>query len=156
MGKTIRTIDQTIQHNKGEISISNEEKFAGFDFTTNPYEEEARERWGDEAVDRANEKAGSLTETDKDRFNEIYSNLAGLSHLPAGSNEAQEAIAEWYDYLNELGDYSPEAFRDLGQMYVDDKRFTKNIDLFGSGLAEFMRDAMAIFAERHAGANGDS
>jgi hypothetical protein len=32
-------------------------------------------------------------------------------------------------------------------MYVDDERFTRNIDKFGEGLATFMRDAMAIFAD---------
>lgn len=34
-------------------------------------------------------------------------------------------------------------------MYVDDKRFTKNIDKFGEGLAEFMRDAMAVYADKN-------
>jgi hypothetical protein len=33
------------------------------------------------------------------------------------------------------------------EMYVDDERFTRNIDKFGEGLATFMRDAMAIFAD---------
>ena len=45
------------------------------------------------------------------------------------------------------GDYSLEAFKGLGQMYVDDDRFTKNIDQFGDGLATFMRDAMAVYAD---------
>ncbi|MNP81087.1 HTH-type transcriptional activator mta [compost metagenome] len=47
-----------------------------------------------------------------------------------------------------MGSYSPEVFKNLGQMYVDDERFTKNIDKFGEGLAVFMRDAMAVFADR--------
>ena len=45
-----------------------------------------------------------------------------------------------------MGSYSLEAFAGLGQMYVDDERFTKNIDKFGEGLAVFMRDAMGIYA----------
>src|SRR5699024_6331089 len=45
-------IDRTIQHTKGEIHMSNKEKFAGFDFSHNPYEQEARKRWGDEAVNK--------------------------------------------------------------------------------------------------------
>ena len=39
--------------------------------------------------------------------------------------------------------------RRIGRMYVDDERFTKNIDKYGEGLARFMRDAMAVFADRH-------
>ena len=31
-------------------------------------------------------------------------------------------------------------------MYVDDARFTNNIDKFGEGLAVFLRDAMAVYA----------
>ncbi|HHX77837.1 MAG TPA: MerR family transcriptional regulator, partial [Firmicutes bacterium] len=45
------------------------------------------------------------------------------------------------------GTYSLEVFKNLGQMYVDDVRFTKNIDKFGQGLAKFMSDAMAVYAE---------
>ena len=49
-------------------------------------------------------------------------------------------------FLNKMGNYSLEAFAGLGQMYVEDERFTKNIDQFGEGLAVFMRDAMEVYA----------
>ena len=143
----IGTIEKTIQHSKGEIQMSNQEKFEGFDFSHNPYEQEARERWGDQAVDEANEKAKNMTAFDQEKFNEIYRNLAAIRHVPPDSKEAQEGIHEWYQFLNKMGNYSLEAFKGLGQMYVDDERFTKNIDQFGEGLATFMRDAMAVYAD---------
>jgi len=46
-----------------------------------------------------------------------------------------------------MGNYSLEAFKGLEQMYVNDERFTKSIDGFGEGLAAFMRDAMAVYAD---------
>ena len=147
LDKMIGTIEKTIQYSKGEIQMSNQEKFEGFDFSHNPYEQEARERWGDQAVDEANEKAKNMTSFDQEKFNEIYRNLASLRHLPPHSKEAQEGINEWYQFLNKMGNYSLEAFKGLGQMYVDDDRFTKNIDQFGEGLATFMRDAMAVYAD---------
>lgn len=147
LDKMIVTIEKTIKHSKGEVQMSIEEKFEGFDFTNNPYEEEARKRWGDNAVDEANEKVKTLTTSDQDKCGEIYRNLASLRHLPPESKEAQEAIKEWYIFLNKIGSYSPEAFKGLGMMYVDDERFTKNIDKFGQGLAVFMRDAMAVYAD---------
>lgn len=55
LDRMIETIDKTLRHMKGEIAMSNKEKFAGFDFSKNDYEEEVRRRWGDEAVDRSNE-----------------------------------------------------------------------------------------------------
>ena len=38
-------------------------------------------------------------------------------------------------------------YRGLGQMYVDDPRFTATYDKVRPGLAVFMRDAMACNAE---------
>lgn len=145
----IETVEKTIQHMKGEIHMSNKEKFEGFDFSDNPYEQEAREKWGDKAVDEANEKAKNMTTIDQEKFNEIYRNLASLRHLAPQSKEAQDGIHEWYVYLNKFGSYSLEAFKGLGQMYIDDERFTKNIDQFGDGLARFMRDAMAVYANQN-------
>lgn len=149
LNKMIDTIERTIQHTKGEIAMSNEEKFSGFDFSNNPYEEEAKQRWGDQAVDQANKKAKELTEFEQDKFNQIYHDLAAVRHFAPDSKVAQEKINAWYVYLNKLGNYSYEAFKNLGQMYIDDKRFTENIDQFGEGLAMFMRDAMAIYADSH-------
>ncbi|MBP2242116.1 DNA-binding transcriptional MerR regulator [Cytobacillus eiseniae] len=147
LDKMIGTVKKTIQHSKGEIQMTNKEKFEGFDFSHNPYEQEAREKWGDQAVDEANEKAKNMSEFDQEKFNEVYRNLAALRHLSPESKEAQAGIKEWYVFLNKLGNYSLEAFKGLGQMYVDDERFTKNIDQFGEGLAAFMRDAMAVYAD---------
>ncbi|MBC6974024.1 MerR family transcriptional regulator [Bacillus sp. Xin] len=147
LDKVIATIDKTILHTKGEIEMTNKEKFEGFDFSHNPYEEEARARWGDEAVDKANKAATGMSKEKQEEFNNIYRNLATLRHGAPDSKEAQEAIQVWYDYLQNFGQYSLEAFKGLGQMYVDDERFTKNIDQFGEGLAQFMCDAMAIYAD---------
>ena len=147
LNKMIETVEKTIRHSKGEIQMTNKEKFEGFDFSHNPYEQEARERWGDKAVDDANQKAKNMTKFDQEKFNEIYRNLATLRHFSPDSKEAQAAIEEWYVFLNKLGDYSLDAFKGLGQMYVDDVRFTKNIDQFGEGLAKFMCDAMMVYAD---------
>ncbi len=150
--RMIETLEKTMKHEKGEINMSNQEKFAGFDFSSNPYEQEARERWGDQAVDESNAKLGSLSKSEQtkleEEMNAIYRKLAALRQLSPESDEAQEAIGEWYRFLNRLGSYSLEAFKGLGQMYVDDERFTRNIDKFGEGLAVFMRDAMAEYADR--------
>jgi DNA-binding transcriptional MerR regulator len=154
LDKMIATIEKTIQHMKGEIQMTNKEKFEGFDFSHNPYEQEARELWGDEAVDKANAKLGNMTKEEQEamtkEMNSIYQKLASLRNGSPESDEAQAAIKEWYDFLNNnFGNYSLEAFKGLGQMYVDDERFTKNIDQFGEGLAKFMRDAMAVFADKN-------
>ncbi|WP_145321273.1 MerR family transcriptional regulator [Paenibacillus xylanexedens] len=153
LDQMIATIDKTVLHVRGEIKMTAKEQFEGFDFSQNPYEQEARERWGDHAVDQANQKlhsqSGEKQKALSDQMNEIYKHLAALRHTEPASAEAQAGIKEWYTLLNQMGSYSPEAFRGLGQMYVDDERFTRNIDQFGDGLAVFMRDAMAVFADQN-------
>ncbi|WP_282033788.1 MerR family transcriptional regulator [Metabacillus indicus] len=147
LDQMIETVEKTIQHTKGEIEMSQKEKFEGFDFSHNPYEEEARKLYGDKAVDEANKKAAGMTQDMQERFNDLYRRLADVRHTAPDSKEAQEAIGEWYILLNEFGSYSLDAFKGLGQLYIDDERFTKNIDKFGEGLAVFMRDAMAVYAD---------
>lgn len=154
LDQIIVTIEKSIKHAKGEIQMSNKEKFTGFDFSHNPYEQEARERWGDEAVNQSNAKLGKLSKAEQEalgeQMNDIYRTLASLKEKSPSSPEAQEAIKEWYDLLNNnFCSYTPEAFKGLGLMYVADERFTKNIDQFGEGLAQFMSEAMAIFADQH-------
>lgn len=143
ISKMMETIDLTIRNIQGEIDMTNEEKFKGIDFSQNPYEQEAKERWGADAVEATKEKiARKDRKSLEERFDEIYTGLADIRHLDPSSGEAQAHIEEWYVYLNEVGDYSLEMFKSLGDMYVEDERFRKNIDRYGEGLAEFMRAAM--------------
>lgn len=152
--KMITTIDKTIEHLEGEIQMSNREKFAGFNLSDNRYEKEAREHWGDEAVNKANEALGNSPKAEE-QMNEIYRKLAELKDESSTSNHVQTAIGEWYKFLNTYTGhhYSLEAFQMLGQMYVQDERFTKNIDQFGEGLAQFMCEAMTEFVNNRKSGN---
>jgi len=84
-------------------------------------------------------------------MNAIYRKLSVIKNASPGSDEAQAAIKEWFDFLNHNTShhYSLDAFKGLGRMYVEDERFTNNINKFGDGLAEFMCDAMAIYADKN-------
>lgn len=153
LDQMIVMLDKTIQHTKGEIQMSNKEKFEGFDFSHNPYLQEAREMWGAEAVDNSNAKVGKMSKDQQEAMSKemtsIYKKLAALRQDFPDSNESQAAIKEWFDLLNKMGSYSLDAFKGLGQLYVDDERFMKNIDKFGEGLAKFLRDAMAVYADNN-------
>ena len=144
----IITIEKTIQYGRGELVMTNEEKFKGFDFSKNPYEQEARDRWGGKAVEESKKKAAQFGPELGEEMNRIYFSLANLRHVDPSSEEAQDGIGEWFTFLNKMGSYSLEAFRGLGDMYVTDERFTRNIDKFGEGLAVFMRNAMAVYVEK--------
>ncbi|MEW9668194.1 MerR family transcriptional regulator [Ammoniphilus sp. 3BR4] len=150
LDKLIQTVDRSIRHMRGEIIMTDKEKFEGFDFSHNPYEKEARERWGDEAVDQSKAKIANMRKEVQEEVTKIYAKLATLRHTSPESDEAQAAIKDWFDCLNQnFGNYSLDAFKGLGHLYVDDERFTQNIDQYGEGLAQFMCKAMAYFADHH-------
>lgn len=152
MDELLSTLELALKEEKGEYTMRHEERFKGFDFSHNPYEDDARKIWGDEPVDEANEKLAAMGAQQKndlsDSMNTVFAKLAEVRHLDPDSLPAQKVIGQWYDLLNTMGNYTPEMFANLGRMYVDDQRFTKNIDRFGDGLARFMMDAMLAYAKK--------
>lgn len=150
----LNTLEKSMNALKGKGTMSNTEKFEGFDFSTNPYEEEARARWGGETVEKSRMKLDSLGKEGRqemgEAMNALFAGLAALRKGDPASEEAQAAMAELYGFFNgSFGvHYGPEAFAGLGRMYVEDERFTKNIDRFGEGFSAFLKEAMALYAEK--------
>jgi MerR family transcriptional regulator, multidrug-efflux activator len=136
--------------------------FEGFDRTRideqiEKYHDEAVERWGREKVERSETRVRGMSQQDWDAIgqesNEINSGLAALmdSHAP-GTPEVQVLIDRWYRLLNRhFAEYTPEVFRGLGNLYVEDSRFTATYDEIRPGLASFLRDGMHVWADRAEG-----
>ncbi len=150
--RMIANIDRSLLHAKGEIDMTNEQRFEGIDFNNNPYEQEARERWGDAAIDESKRKLANRTKTPElqaelqQEWDRRMQALAEARHEDPASPKAQALIGDWYAFLGNFGTYSYEAFAALGQMYVQDERFMQNIDKYGEGLAKFMSEAMGVYA----------
>ena len=69
-----------------------------------------------------------------------------------GDEEVQQWVARWHEHINKwYYACSLKVFRGLGEMYVQDERFTKNIDKTRPGLAAFLRDSMRIYCDRREG-----
>ena len=157
--KMIETIDKTIKHMAGEIQMTNEERFEGINVGFNQFEEEARRRWGNQSIDEINAKLKGMSKDEQndlsDRWDMIFNKLACLRDQSPESHEVQATIKEWYDFLNKnFSKYSLDAFYGLGQLYINDERFTKNIDQYGEGLAKLMSEAMEVFTNNQK--RGDS
>ncbi|MBN2219470.1 MAG: MerR family transcriptional regulator [Kosmotogaceae bacterium] len=148
------TLERTLKTIKGEDSMSQRERFKGFDFSYNPYEEEARQLWGDETVEKSNDFIASKSDREKKDMEKVldklFRELAEIRDEDPDSDLAQEAIDKMYKVFNEsFGHYySLESFAALGNMYVMDDRFKENIDKYGEGLAEFLSKAMQDYADR--------
>jgi len=40
-----------------------------------------------------------------------------------------------------------EMFKGIGEMYVSDEHFTKNIDRYGKGLTKFLSDSIEVYCQ---------
>ncbi len=155
----IATVEKTILASKGEISMSDQEKFEGFKKellaeNEQNYGEEIRSKYGEEAVAKSNAKFMGLTaeeyeETQK-LSREIMDTLkAAFLQGNPGGELAQKACAlhqKWLSYF--WPSYSGEAHLGLAQMYVDDPRFTDYYDAIAPGCTRFLRDAIEIYVKR--------
>ena len=119
------------------------------------YKIEARERYGNTAAYREHEqKTKNYT---KEKWAEVNDGLmaifAEFSTLKASgeelnSSKAQAIVIKLQKYIT--ANYytcTDDILKGLGRMYVADERFKKNIDMFGEGTAEFVRDAIAVYFE---------
>lgn len=134
---------------KGE-DMAPTDMFAGFDHTQ--YEQEARERWGDDRVDRSNAAWASMTEADREAFGResiaIGEGLAAAMAEGIAVDDArvQALVARHHAQISTFWTPTAAAYAGLGQMYVDDPRFTATYDAYAPGLAPYLRDAMAVYA----------
>ncbi len=125
--------------------------FEGFEH--NPYEAEARERYGDEAVDEscARMKGWSAADAAKARtgYGRVHEGLAPLldAGVPADDDRVQELIDLHYEVTSLFWTPDAEAYRGLAQLYVDDERFTTNIGQGNDALVAYLRNAMVTYAD---------
>lgn len=149
----LETLEKSSKALEGELKMTKKEKFKGFDFSYNPYEKEARELWGNEAIEQSKHTIDAKSSAEKkllaQNMENIFQRLSLLRHEYPETEKVQTAIDEMYQFLNNnFGyKYSFEAFEGLGQLYINDERFTKNIDQYGEGLSDFLARSMAVYAK---------
>ena len=145
----VRTVDATIESLEGGEEMSAEQMFSGFGH--NPYEAEARERWGDEAVDasyqRIRDLAPEQAELARTGFGKVHSGLAELlsAGVPVTDPRVQELVGLHHEVVSLFWTPSAEAYRNLGRMYLDDERFQATIG--GEAVTRYLAEAMGIYAK---------
>lgn len=155
--KLLRTIRKTIVSLKGGEHMVTDDTFSAFtDPTYQKYKDEVEKKWGDtKAYKQSRERFGKLSKADLERIKaeseDIAQMIAGLmtKGFAFDNNDVQEQINRFYRHLHHFYDPSYELFKGLGQIYVDDARFTQYYEKRAKGLAVFMRDAMVFYADEH-------
>jgi len=152
----IANVEKTIKAAKGEIVMSDQEKFEGFiqkmiDDNEQQYGEEVRAKFGNESVDRSNAKLKGMSKGQYEELERLTTELnetlkAAFEQGDPASELAQKACElhkKWLCYF--WDSYSKEAHIGVAQMYVDDPRFTAYYDKIAVGCAAFLRDAILIY-----------
>jgi DNA-binding transcriptional MerR regulator len=154
----INNVEKTIAASKGEIKMTDKEKFEGFkqkliEDNEKKFGKEVREKYGDAAVDASNAKLMGLTTEQYEKVQELSQQInetlkEAYRQGDPSSELAQHACAlhkEWLCFF--WKDYSKEAHLGLAQTYVDDPRFKAYYDAIEEGCAEFLRDALQIYCK---------
>jgi DNA-binding MarR family transcriptional regulator len=118
------------------------------------YSEEAKVRWGHtNEYKESQEKIKKMSKEDIDRIKKEGENLMQeiVLQMDKGANspEVQKLIAKHYDNLRNFYEPNLELYKGLGEMYVNDERFTAYFEKFATGLAKFMKEAINIFCEKN-------
>ena len=119
------------------------------------YHTEVRERWGDTSAYREHEqKTKNYT---KEKWAEVNDGLMAIfaefaackqNGANADSTEAQALVVKLQAHITtNYYTCTDEILAGLGQMYVADERFKKNIDKYGDGTAEFVSNAIVVFCQ---------
>jgi DNA-binding transcriptional MerR regulator len=156
--RMIQTVDNTIQSIEGGQQMAMYAMFDGFDRNQikeqqEKYGEETRLKYGKEFVEaseaRVNGYSDSKLMSIQDSIGDIYSRIASRMDQGAADPQVQESVKDWHHFISDnFYDCTLEIFRGLGDLYVEDERFTANIDKNKPGLSQFLKEAMHIYCDR--------
>ncbi len=155
----IQNVNHTIDSMEGAIPMSDKQRFEGFKEqmiadNEQKYGAEIREKYGEAAIEASNKKLRGMSQQDYDAAMQLAQDVnktlaeAIATGGPAGET-ARKAVKMHHDWLSKWGEYPPQAHQGLGQMYVDDPRFTKYYDEgVQPGAAVFLRDAINAYYKK--------
>lgn len=160
LDQLILTVKKTIAYNKGEMEMSDKEKFEGFKkerLTENErkYGKEIREKYGEETIEASNKKFMNISEDDfkkmQDTENEMFEFLKEVVKTKDLQSEDAKSVYEkhksWLSFT--WKSYSSEGHIGLAEMYVEDKKFTNYYnDRAGEEVVTILRDIIKRYAKK--------
>jgi len=154
----ITNVTKSIAAMKGEIIMTDNEKFEGFnqsliDENEDKYGSEIRSKYGDAAVNESNSKIKGLTQEQynesealRQAYESVLKEALSISNPDPAGEAAQKACDLHRQWLCVFyPGYSKEYHKGLAEMYVADDRFKAHYEKIAPGCAEFLRDAVRIY-----------
>lgn len=158
----IHTIDKTLAHLEKETPMKDDEMYLGFDPKKQAeYERWALEHWGKDATDRyknaiteSKQRTKNWKKEDYEKVKHDYDELhrafadAINKGLAPNASEVQSLVKRHYAVVDRFWTPKRESYIGLGQTYTEHPDFRKLYDGYHPRLAEYLAEAMKIYAER--------
>jgi DNA-binding transcriptional MerR regulator len=153
LNRLLATVDNTIQHIKGEKIMSQKGLFEGFsEEEQEKYAQEAEQMYDPETVRASNKKWKAYSEAKKEAIlaegKSIYFDLAAAMSKGAASKEVQAVIARWHKHMQYFWSPNDEQLLGLADLYNNDPRFRENYEKVAPDLSEFMREAVKVYVKK--------
>jgi DNA-binding transcriptional MerR regulator len=156
----ITTVRKSILSMKGEITMSNEEKFESLkkDLVSEnerKYGEEVRTKYGDGEMEASSRKMMDMTKEDYDHFQKLEESIKksleeAVKAKESPQHESGKEITglhkEWLSMT--LKQYSASVHKGIAQMYEADSRFTQYYDENVAGCAKYLNEAVNYWADK--------
>jgi DNA-binding transcriptional MerR regulator len=143
--------------NTGEFNMSKQLNNAmnndAFNNQKLEYAQEAKDKWSNtDSYIQSQKRMAKYTKQDIATINakqeKIYQDLAEFMPLGIDNEKVQNLVHDARMHINDNWyQCSKQQFSALGNMYVCDARFQKNIDKHGKGLAEFLNQAIEVYVK---------
>ncbi len=153
MNHLLTTVDNTIQHLKGEKNMDPKGLFEGFsEEEQEKYALEAEKIYDPETVRESNRKWKGYSAGKKEAImaegRQVYEDMIAAMPKGISSAEVQAIVERWRKHMDYF--WTPDLDQLLGLVngYNDDPRFKANFDKMHPQLAEFMREAVKAYVEK--------
>lgn len=155
LDSVVAAVDEALEALEKGTTMAADDLFGVFgDFDPADYDEEVRRRWGgSDAYAESARRTARYTKADwqaikveRDGITAAF--VDALDRGLAPDDPAVQAIVErhWQHLARWFYTPTPEMYAGLGDLYVGDPRFTRNIDRTRPGLAAYQRAAMRRYA----------
>jgi DNA-binding transcriptional MerR regulator len=150
LNRLIHTVDNTINHLKGNVIMSEKGFFEGFsEEQQEQYAAEAEQLYDPETVRESNRKWKTYSAAKKESIlaegNAVYVDMIAAMPKGATSPEAQAIVKRWRKHMEYFWTPNLDQLLALANGYNDDPRFKANFDKMHPQLAEFMREAVKVY-----------
>ncbi|KTD54746.1 MerR family transcriptional regulator [Legionella quateirensis] len=156
--KLIRTIDKTISHIRGKLTMRDKELYDGFD----PAKQKEHEQYlldkgtiTQKEIDESWNKVKDWKKNDWEQFKQAGDDLnkalvnALTHHLKPESDEVQKLIRTHYTWVKTFWTPNQDTYIGLGQVYLEHQDFREFYTQYHPDLAVFLIEAMNVFAKQN-------